>query len=187
MIVIIALCVVVLFETGLLLLLVRGFGQMKQQGAFTRKPASSSGEWGLAIGDKAPSFIATDYEERPIRLDDFQGQRRILVFILPGCSSCADTIKVLNTILSDEPNLTVLVVGSSNRDQNRAYATEHDARMPILTFASGFDSELYHIQGAPFAFVIDEAGIIRAKGILHAHEQLQRLLGKAFASVPVSR
>ncbi len=86
MVSIIALWVLVLFETVLLVLLLRALGQIKQQGGVSGNQVQASGEGGLSPGKKAPSFTATDYEGRVVRLDDFQGQRRILAFILPGCS-----------------------------------------------------------------------------------------------------
>lgn len=149
--------------------------------------SQSSEAWGLDIGVHVPSFTATDYKGNVIHLDDLQGQRRILVFILPGCTSCVDAINVLNAELSDRKDLTTLMIGGSNREQNIAYGLEHKASMPVLTFTPGFDNELYRIRGVPFAFAIDEAGIIRAKGILHDPEHLRHLLAKAFASLPIMR
>ncbi len=121
---IVALWVLVLFETVLLLRLLRALGHMKQQGAFT-PPMNSSEEWGLAVGEQAPSFVATDYEDRPVQLADFHGQRRILAFTLPGCASCESTMKALDAFVQQEEAAVVLVIGGPDRDRNQAYAREH--------------------------------------------------------------
>lgn len=178
---IIALWMLVLFETVLLLLLLRALGQMKQQGTLTQKQTPSSEEWGLAVGEKAPPFVATDYEEKPVRLDDFQGQRRILAFLLPGCSSCDGTMKALDTFVRNEDAAIMLVIGGPDRDLNHAYATEHGTQIIVLTPTPAFNGELYCLQGVPFVFVLDEAGIIRAKGVVTNSEQLDQLLARAFA------
>lgn len=183
----IALWVLVLFETGLLLLLLRVLGELRQKGVLSSVRNSLPSEtWGLNVGEQAPSFTATDFDGNVVHLEDFEGHRRILAFILPGCSSCADAIRVLNTTLHTENGMKVMVIGGPVGDLNHAYATEHNAQMPILTPVPDFDRELYRIRGVPFVFVLDEMGVIRAKGIMHEVEQLQHLLAQAFASVQVS-
>jgi peroxiredoxin len=147
----------------------------------------ASGEGGLSPGKKAPSFTATDYEGRVVRLDDFQGQRRILAFILPGCSSCTGTMSALNSFVQSEDVTKVFVIGGSDRELNHAYALEHETHLTVLTPTRDFHAGLYQIQGVPFVFVIDEAGIIRAKGVVNEDEQLQRLLAGAFALTSVSQ
>ncbi len=151
-----------------------------------QRPASSE-EWGLDIGVRAPSFVTTDDEGNVVRLDDFAGKKRILTFILPGCSSCAGAIQTLNTFLQTKPAEILLLIGSGDRTLNRAYASEHDAHLPILTPSPDFDADLYHIRGVPFAFVLDEIGNIRAKGTVNDSDGLQRLLVAAFAPVHMSR
>jgi methylamine dehydrogenase accessory protein MauD len=178
---IVALWVLVLLETLLLLQLLRVLGQMKQQGAFMQTPLRSSEEWGLAVGEPAPSFGATDYEGRPVQLADFQGQRRILAFILPGCAACDGTMKALVTFARQEQTAVILVIGGSDRERNRAYALEHETPFTILTPTPAFSGELYRLGGVPFVFVIDEAGIIRAKGVANTSERLQHLFTAAFA------
>jgi peroxiredoxin len=186
---IIALWVLVLFETVLLLLLLRALGQLRQQGTFPRNQKLSSEsqeEWGLALGELAPSFVVLDSDNRAFKTNDFQGQNRILAFILPGCSSCSNTVKALNTFLLSNHDITILVIGSSDINLNLAYAAEQDAKFSVLAPASGFDGELYRIRGVPFVFVLDELGIVRAKGAVNDFEQLQHLVTEAFTSLPVS-
>lgn len=184
-IVVIVLGVLVLFETVLLMLLLRALGQIKQQGGLTGSQEQSSGINGLAVGEKAPSFVALDQHDRTIRMDDFKGRKRILAFITPGCTPCAETIEVLNAFLQDTHGIAVLIVGNSDRQQNSIYAIEHNAQMPVLTPAFDVDG-IYHIRIKPFAFAIDEDGIIRAKSGLNNHEHLEELLMIAFPATSVS-
>ncbi|MGI9062066.1 MAG: peroxiredoxin family protein [Ktedonobacteraceae bacterium] len=138
------------------------------------------------MGVHAPSFATTDDEGNVVRLDDFAGKKRILTFVLPGCSSCAGAIQTLNTFLQTKPAETVLLIGSGDHLLNRAYASEHDAHLPLLTPSPDFDADLYHIRGVPFVFVLDERGTIRAKGVVNDSDGLQRLLVAAFAPVHIS-
>jgi methylamine dehydrogenase accessory protein MauD len=149
--------------------------------------SQSSGAWGLDVGEQAPSFMATDFDGNIVHLEDFAGQRRILAFILPGCSSCAETMKTLNSFTQSEDAVTVLIIGGSDRELNRAYGIEHETQFTVLTPTRDFHADLYRLQEVPFVFVLDEAGIIRAKGIVSNDEQLQQLLIAAFALTSASQ
>jgi len=180
--------ILVLVETGLLLRLLHLLGDLREQGILlpaTHQPVPSVG--GLEVGAQAPSFSATDYEGSSVQLEDLQGQQRILAFISPDCSACAGATEALRTLTRDERNLKVLLIGDTNSEANRLYAAERDIQIPILTPPPDLAKKVYQIQGVPFVFVIDSAGIIRAKGIVNQREQLQSLLRDALAPLPVSR
>lgn len=180
----IVLWVVVICETVLLLLLLRALGEIKKQGSLLSKGYTNTlDDGGLNIGEKAPAFTASDYRGNIISLNDFDRQQRILAFIFPGCSACTDALEALNYFAQDNPNKELLVVGSPDSKRNQAYATEHHAKMTILTPTPELADETYRIQKVPFIFVIDEAGIIQAKGVVNKVEQLQALLLAAETSL----
>ena len=182
----IALWVLVLIETGLLLLLLRALGQLRQQGTLSTKDTPSIATWGLNVGEPAPSFTAIDQYGKRISFADFSGQKRILAFISPNCSVCAGAIEAMNGIIEQERGIAVIAVGDIDRERNNVYAAEYQARMPVLTPAFTAEKDLYRVQGIPFVFAIDEAGIIRAKGVVNERGSLRELLASAFAPVPVA-
>lgn len=185
-IVVIVLGVLQLFEIGLLAFLLRGFGQMKQQGVLFKNQEQSLGGSGLAVGEKAPSFVAVDQHDQTIRTDDFRGRKCILAFITPGCTPCAETIEVLNAFSQDAHDVAVLIVGNTDRQQNLLYAIEHHAHIPVLTPDTTVD-DIYQIRMKPFAFALDEEGIVRAKSGLNDREHLEGLLMRAFPVTSVSQ
>ncbi|HVB21217.1 MAG TPA: redoxin domain-containing protein [Ktedonobacteraceae bacterium] len=180
-IVVIVLGVLQLFEIGLLLFLLQGLGKMKQAGAlFSAKQESSPfTDRGLAIGTQAPEFVVIDHGGRSISLKDFDGNWRILAFVSPGCPACAMTIKTLDETLQERPDIAILVVGSAARAANTAYAIEQNVSLPILTPDATLAQEVYLVQGIPFVYILDEVGIIRAKGVVNIPEHLQQLLVSA--------
>lgn len=178
-IVVIILGVLELFETVLLVLLLRALGKLKQQGVLDGNRRQSPGAWGLAVGEKAPSFVAINQDGHKVSLEDVQGRRGIVAFVSPSCTPCATTIDVLHALLQEGRDVAVLVVGSVNPEQNDAYAVEHHTPIPILTPDSDLDN-IYQVRVKPFVFVLDEAGIIRAKGGLNDREHLEELLMMAF-------
>ncbi len=171
------------------MLLLRALGEIKQQGGLSpthRVPTLDDRE-GLPIGEQAPLFSALDQDGKIIKLEDFQGQRRILAFISPGCSACPGTIEVLNRVVQNDHHLAVIVVGSSDSELNRVFAAEHNAQMPILTPDLDLARKTYRIQRVPFLYVLDETGAIRAKGVVNRSGHLQDLLTMADTQVPLHR
>ncbi len=177
----------VLFETALLLLLLRGLGELRERIIASNTRVQPFTDRGLALGIQAPAFVALDHEGHPIRLEDSQGQWRILAFVSLGCPACAGAIQALNVLHQSKQGVVILVVGGPDSKLNHAYAVEHEALMPILTPTADFDRSLYLVQGLPFIFVLDEGGVIRAKGVVNQLEDLQALLSNALVPVVISR
>jgi peroxiredoxin len=176
--------VLVIVETVLLVLLLRALGELRQKGVSrTDQPVQYPALGGLAVGEPAPLFAARDQNGKEVKLEDFQGHRRILAFISPWCSACASAIAALDAFMEHERAIQLLVVGSTNSEQNRMYAAEHSERIPILTPDSDRIEDAYSVRGFPLVFVIDEAGVIKAKGGVNHPKQVQMLVASAFPSV----
>lgn len=184
---IVALWVLVLCETGLLLLLLRALGQLRlQNNATSGMDTSMPKDWGPSIGTQAPSFTAQTLQNRTVSLEDYQGRKRLLLFISPTCSACAQAIESLNVLHQNEPDLDLLVLGSTDYKANQAYAAERQLSVPILTPAQNLTSETYGIKAIPYALMLDEQGTVRAKGMAIEENYLQRLFEEAFQAKPVA-
>ncbi len=175
----------VLLETVLLVLLLRALGELRQQlklalgtpGA--QEPNLEIG--GLEVGERAPSFTATDQHGNTIQLDDWQGHCRLLAFISATCSTCQKTIGFLNDLLQSERDLQVLVVGMDHDwTTNREMAKKSHAQMPVLTTDTDVARQLYHVRMISVVFALDERGVIRAKKLVNEREHLDDLLAGAY-------
>jgi peroxiredoxin len=131
---------------------------------------------GIDTGEQAPPFEALDQEKKKIRLDDFWGKRLVLAFIIPGCPACPGTLKALNQVLQDQQNLVGLVVGGPDFEINKNYIKKHHIHFPFLTPYPDLAQKLYQVNTFPTVFIIDESGIIRARGLANRREHLQILL-----------
>lgn len=181
----VALWVVVLFETVLLLLLLRALGELKQSISSSQGYGQPQDTMGIALGEQAPSFLAKNHKGDIVRFEDFAGRKRILAFISPGCADCKFIAEAINSMPQDEQYLDWIVVGGLDSESNNSYAVENHLRIPVLTPQPGLNADVYHIQAIPFVFLIDEIGIIRAKGIVTQPDQLRKLLATAFPTTPV--
>lgn len=180
----VALWVLVLFETTLLVLLLRALGELKQKGMFS--PPDVSQLTGLAVGVQVPAFVATRQNGDTFRLEDMRGQRCLLAFVSPDCSACSGAIKAIGSVQQEEYDLAIVVVSSAEAQKNERYAREYAVQLPIWSIPLSLAMEVYRIPGVPFVFVLDVNGVIRAKGSVNQKEQLQEVLTMAFEPGPVS-
>lgn len=172
----VALWVIVLFETVLLLLLLRALGALRQQGfSQSMNPIIDDGP---EIGEQAPPLLAKDQNGNLVSLENLQGRWCILAFVSPGCSACIGTIKALNTYLESKQDFTVLVIGGTKREQNKVFAETSDSQVSILTLDTDI-ADSYRIRGFPLVLILDPRGIVITRGIVNEYQHLQGLIKEA--------
>jgi methylamine dehydrogenase accessory protein MauD len=133
------------------------------------------GREGLPLGVRAPDFELPSAAGGNVALRDFTGHQRLLVFTQSGCGPCHDVAPELNRI-HDKGELQVLVVNNGEGDDARDWATATRARFPVLGQEKFSVSKRYEVFATPFAFLIDEQGIVRSKGIAGSRQYLSYVL-----------
>ena len=177
-IIVLALCLLVLLETGLLFLFLQILhGVRRQVQHLTDHQASLSGTGGLALGEQAPAFTALDQDGIVVKSDEFRGNKHLFLFVLPGCPACSSAIDALNLFVRGQHELNAFVIGSSDHASNGEYRAKLDKTLSILTPTEPSTLlQIYQVAGVPFAFVLDEQGVIQAKGVINRKEQIDRLI-----------
>lgn len=180
---IIILWAIVLVEMCLLLLLLHALGELRTQGfgSSHQKQTSASDLGGLEIGEIAPLFVALNQHGQEIKLADFRGMYCILAFVSAGCKSCDGTAGALQSLHHENPDTSVLFVGTPLAQRNIEYSARHQLRFPLLTPTSDQIQKLYRVRSVPFVFVLDNLGVIRAKGVVSEVEHARSLLHLASA------
>jgi peroxiredoxin len=150
----------------------------------TQRPLSESRieRSGLAPGSRAPRFTLEDIHGRPVSLDDFAGQRVLLVFSDPHCGPCNELTPHLVRIQREQQaNARIVMVSRGDRDENRRKAERHGVTFPVLLQPGWKVSREYGIFATPVAFLIDEQGTIE-KEVAVGTEQITSLLKPAHAT-----
>ncbi len=175
----VALWLLVLFLGFLLLGALRALGllrwQLEQLQATT---PSRLGRDGLRLGKKAPGFRLPNGDGKEVSLDEFVGRKVLLVFTQSGCSPCKAIVPELNR-LAQRGTHQVLVVNNAAPDKTRAWASEVAARFPVLAQENHALSKRFQAFATPFAFLIDEQGIITSKGLAGSRQHLNFVLSGA--------
>jgi methylamine dehydrogenase accessory protein MauD len=134
------------------------------------------GRDGLKPGKKAPDFTLPSADGTEISLHDFAGRKVLLVFTQSGCSPCKAIIPELNRL---GPAEQILVINNGDREATHKWSTEVGARFPVLAQEKFGVSKRYEVYATPFAFLIDERGIIASKGIVNSRQHIHYVLFRA--------
>jgi len=165
---------VVLFLGFLLLGTLRSLGllswRLEQLEATTPRRL---GRDGLKPGKKAPDFTLPSADGKEISLHDFAGRKVLLVFTQSGCSPCKAIIPELNRL---GPVEQVLVINNGDAESTRKWSVEVGAHFPVLAQEKFGVSRKYEVYSTPFAFLIDERGVITSKGIITNRQHIRYVL-----------
>src|SRR5262249_38139227 len=123
------------------------------------------GRDGLKLGKKAPDFSLPSSDGKEMALHDFAGRKVLLVFTQSGCSPCTQIVPELNRLGSNAAQ--VVVINNGDPEATRKWSEEKGARFPVLAQDRFSVSKRYEVFATPFAFLIDEKGIIASKGIIN--------------------
>jgi methylamine dehydrogenase accessory protein MauD len=130
---------------------------------------------GPPLGELPPPALATEPNGDEVDLAA-PGQRRVVLFVSPGCGTCAQVLPGLDAVASAGGH-AAYAVSELDFDETRISFGGRDARERVL---SGPEvARAWGIPGTPFAVVLDENAVVRAKGTPNNLEQLEGLVDSA--------
>jgi methylamine dehydrogenase accessory protein MauD len=136
------------------------------------------GRDGLKPGKKAPDFTLPCADGKEVALHDFVGRKVLLVFTQSGCSPCQKIVPELNRLGKSDAS-QVVVINNGDTDATRKWSAEVGARFPVLAQDKFSISKKYEVFATPFAFLIDEKGVIASKGIINSRQHIRYVLSGA--------
>jgi len=167
---------VLLFALGFLIIV------MYRQVAFLQQLNDQGSEReGLPSGEKAPAFDYTPINQGKAAPAHFEprGRWTLLVFADPGCVSCQSTLLALERLAPKlEQKMRVLVLTSAELGEINAADAFRTSSTVISRVHSDVPSRLYRITVTPFGYLIDPAGMIRARDIVADESAIQKLVRK---------
>lgn len=131
---------------------------------------------GPDLGARLPEARAHDAFGREVDVVAM-GRPRMLLFVSPECSVCEGLLPGVKTIAKAERRRmdVVLLTALEDEKANRAYV--EDRKLGGIPYvASRTLAESYRVMSAPYAVVLDEQGVVRAKGLVNHIEHLESLI-----------
>jgi methylamine dehydrogenase accessory protein MauD len=123
---------------------------------------------GLERGTRAPDFNLADQYGMEQRLSNYKGKPVAVVFGSPNCGPCRTLIPELHEWARRHPDVAVLWLNSATPSDSLRFVNETGATLPVAPYST--DDNLlntYKVRVTPFLFMLDENGIIRAKGLVN--------------------
>jgi methylamine dehydrogenase accessory protein MauD len=139
---------------------------------------SRVGRSGLRSAKKAPEFTLPSISGDDIELRHYAGRRLLLVFMQPGCGPCHDIVPELNR-LHDAGELKVIVIHNGDTEAVRGWVDQNRPRFSVAMQERFNLSKCYEVFATPYAFLIDERGVITARGIVSTKQYLGFVLTRA--------
>jgi len=117
-------------------------------------------ERGLSLATVAPPFRLSDLDGRLVALEDFRGQRVLLVHWDTACGFCDQIAPELARLQGDlrKHKTELVLISYGDADTNRSFAQEHGLDCAILLQHEGEPVQAFAHLGTPVAYLLDEKG-----------------------------
>jgi len=147
---------------------------------------------GVAVGDRAPDFTLSDWQDRPLALADVRGKVVVLDFWASWCAPCKAALPALDAIARRHSGagLAVLAIDiDTDRREAERFLAERvpEPAMTLLRDAGGDLLARFGASGMPALYVLDREGTVRAAECgydLAKLDEIERLLSELAAGGP---
>ena len=132
-------------------------------------------EGGPRVGEPAPRLTLVDLAGKRVQIGESEpsGARTLLFFLSPTCPVCKTLLPTLRRVAAREQ---VRLVFASDGDpvEHADFLVDH--RISERGYVLSTDLGLrFQVAKLPYAVLIDEHGILRAKGIVNTREHVESL------------
>jgi methylamine dehydrogenase accessory protein MauD len=130
---------------------------------------------GPKVGSNAPVFALTDLAGHAVNLGTPSPRATLVFFLSPTCPVCKKLLPVLrSSALAERKWLSVVLASDGDGAEHRRFVE----RAGLAAFPYVLSQELglaYHVSKLPYGVLLDERGVVRAKGLVNSREQLESL------------
>ena len=132
-------------------------------------------EEGPPLGDAPPEIEVRDIEGSPVTVGG-PGEAQLLLFVTPGCTLCEEVLPSVAAV-AEAGDMSPFVVTDVDRAETKSAYGRGRLGSPLLPAREV--AQEYRVPGTPYAVVLDELGVVRAKGAINNLEQMEGLVDTA--------
>ncbi|MFQ5415791.1 MAG: methylamine dehydrogenase accessory protein MauD [Myxococcota bacterium] len=129
------------------------------------------------VGEEAPVLALSDWNERALTVGgpSAEGRGTLLLFTSPTCPVCRTLLPQLRSICAAEDRDIRLIVASDGpRSEHVDFVREHDLERDAYVLSADLGIA-YQVGRLPYAVLLDELGVVRARGLVNTREHLESL------------
>ncbi len=166
--------IAVLTLGALVVALLRQVGVLHER---VRPAGALLGREGPRPGEAAPVVEVEAWSGRRLRVGgrDPRGRGTLLFFVSPTCPVCKELLPVLPAVCAaEDPGLRLLLVSDGPREEHEGFVRRHGlaSESYVLSAELGLG---YQVGRLPYAVLLDEAGVVRARGLVNTREHVESL------------
>ena len=166
--------ILVLILAAMIFALVRQIGILYERVAPAGALMAGSG---LKTGEETPVLDLETLDGRAIRVGgkSSTGKSTLLFFLSPNCPICKTLIPILSAMRKSEANwLEIIFASDGDKKEHREWLREQklESWPYILSQRLGMTMQVAKL---PFAALIDENGILCARGLVNSREHIESL------------
>lgn len=130
---------------------------------------------GPKLGEAAPEFELPALNGAMVAIGGERARSQLLFFLSPTCPVCKKLLPVLKSASTAERDwLDVVLASDGEATQHLAFYGA--AKLTDFPYVLSADLGMtYRVSRLPYAVLLDERGIIRAKGMINTREHLESL------------
>jgi methylamine dehydrogenase accessory protein MauD len=140
---------------------------------------------GPAIGQRLPVFELRELSGSVVKIGGVAADRRstLLFFLSSTCPVCKELLPVVRSLAASErERVGVVLASDGDAAEMTRFWQEH--KLQALPFVLSRELGMtYQIGKLPYGVLIDEEGVLRAKGLVNSREHLESLINAKEAGV----
>ena len=157
----------------LVVVLVRQIGLLHERLAPVGALAAQQGP---QVGEPAPELQLSDLSGAPVSIGGAASRARTLLFFLsPTCPVCETLLPTLLRVARQEsPGLRLVLASDGDPEEHRQF--RRDKKLEDVPYVLSTELGMrFAVAKLPTAVLIDEAGVVRSRGMVNTREHLESL------------
>ena len=134
---------------------------------------------GPPLGEAPPTLVVSDVDGRAVTLGG-PGQEQLLMFVTPTCLVCNEVLPAVRAV-SSIGRFSPYVITDATTYEARDSLRPKVGDTPIV--ADPAVPTAYSVPGTPYVVVVDDRGVVQAKGTINNLEQVEGLIDTALKRI----
>jgi len=127
---------------------------------------------GPPLGEEVEPLAVTDLDGHEMVLGGDQ-RNELLLFVSPGCDICRQVMPSVDAVAKSGDLTPIVITDAGAEATEEAYRRKRGKASLIASLEA---CEAFGVPGTPYVVILDDGGVVQAKGTVNNMEQLEGLV-----------